>query len=107
MNLFSFREQAGLSIPQLAKKINLQPTTYQTYEHGTIRLPADIMLELALLYDISLNSFFVGTSDKLPSDTPPSVFPVLEKQLDNAISSIQKKLDDLKEFNQTFSDYKK
>lgn len=49
------REKKGYSQKQVAAFIKVKPTTYNTYESGRTEPPAEILVRLSYLYDVSLD----------------------------------------------------
>lgn len=50
--LLILRKASGLTQSQIADYIGIKAGTYSTYENGTREAPAEIIVRLALLYDI-------------------------------------------------------
>lgn len=66
------RKKAGMSQLQLAKKLNVSPSAIGMYEQGR-RMPAiDILIQMALLFGVSLDYLITG-SEKLNSITDEKV----------------------------------
>ena len=55
MNLRDLRKQAGLSVKEVASKLNVAPSTFYQYEKGERGLPILTAYNLALLYGITLD----------------------------------------------------
>lgn len=66
------REGKGYSQKQVAAFIKVKPTTYNTYESGRTEPPAEILVRLSYLYDVSLDILMqkdrlYGTSEDVQS----------------------------------------
>lgn len=55
------REDNDLTQTQIAKIINVAQTTYSDYEKGKVRIPIDILIELAKFYNVDMN-YITGVS---------------------------------------------
>lgn len=53
------RRNAGLKIQDVADFLHLSPSTIAAKENGSVRVGADELPGFALLYGVSLNSFFI------------------------------------------------
>lgn len=60
------REFEGLSQRQVAEYLNLYTTQYQRYEWAESTIPADIIVALAMLYNVSTD-YILGLSDEKKS----------------------------------------
>ena len=49
------REDHDYTQEYVSKKINIAQTTYSDYEHGLIRIPVELLIKLAELYDVSMD----------------------------------------------------
>lgn len=56
------RKEKGYNQTHIAKVIRVAQTTYSDYENGNVRIPIEHIVELARLYNVSLN-FMLGVSD--------------------------------------------
>lgn len=52
------RKQQGLSQVEIAAKLGITTRTYQNYEQGLTKLPAEELYKLVLLFGISSDEFF-------------------------------------------------
>ena len=52
------RKQQGLSQVEIAEKLGITTRTYQNYEQGVTKLPAEELYKLVLLFGISADDFF-------------------------------------------------
>lgn len=51
----ALREDNDLSQNEVAEKLNIAQRTYSGYETGTRAFPISVLIELAKLYDVSLD----------------------------------------------------
>lgn len=51
------RKQQGLSQVEIAEKLGITTRTYQNYEQGVTKLPAEELYKLVLLFGISADDF--------------------------------------------------
>lgn len=54
MNLRDLRKQAGLSVKEVASKLNIAERTLYSYESGERGLPIITADQMAKIYDVSL-----------------------------------------------------
>ena len=52
------RKQQGVSQVEIAEKLGITTRTYQNYEQGVTKLPAEELYKLVLLFGISADDFF-------------------------------------------------
>ena len=52
------RKQQGLSQVEIAEKLGITTRTYQNYEQGITKLPAEELYKMVLLFGISADEFF-------------------------------------------------
>ena len=52
------RKQQGLSQAEIAENLGITTRTYQNYEQGVTKLPAEELYKLVLLFGISADDFF-------------------------------------------------
>ena len=64
--LRDLREDKDLSIRKLAELLHLQRTTYHNYETGKRELPFELAINLAKIYDVSLDYIAGITNDSTP-----------------------------------------
>ena len=57
------REDRDLTQKELAKILNCSQQVYSNYELGQRDIPTDILIKLALFYDVSTD-YILGISDK-------------------------------------------
>ncbi len=60
------REDNDFTQKQIASIINVAQRTYSDYETGRIRIPVDILLELARYYDLSMDYVSGASNVKKP-----------------------------------------
>ena len=60
--LKDLREDKDLFQKDIAKILNIAQTTYSDYEMGKVRIPLECVIELAKLYDVSMD-YISGVSD--------------------------------------------
>lgn len=58
------REDRDLSQTELAKILNMSQTGYSKYEVGTNDIPTKILIQLAKLYDTSVD-YLLGITDEI------------------------------------------
>ena len=58
------REDRDLTQKELSKILNCSQQVYSNYELGQRDIPTDILIKLALFYDVSTD-YILGISDKL------------------------------------------
>ena len=56
------REDHDLTQAQIAEKLGLHTTQYQVYERGEVKIPIDFFVDLAKLYNVSLD-YLAGLTD--------------------------------------------
>ncbi len=56
------RKEKRLSQSSVADYLHVGQRTYSDYENGKTRIPVDSLIQLAYLYNVSMN-FMVGVSD--------------------------------------------
>ncbi|AOH49120.1 hypothetical protein BCS37_11485 (plasmid) [Selenomonas sp. oral taxon 920] len=52
------RKQQGLSQAEMAEKLRINMRTYQNYERGITKFPAEELYKLVLIFGISADDFF-------------------------------------------------
>lgn len=62
------RKAAGMSQLQLAQKLNVGPSAIGMYEQGRRTPPIDTLIEMAILFDVSLD-YLITSKDNLHSVT--------------------------------------
>ncbi len=63
LRIRDLREDADLTQAQVAQKLLCDQSLYSKYERGERVLPLDLAIQLADLYDVSLD-YLVGRTDK-------------------------------------------
>lgn len=58
------REDADMAQKEVAYKLNMQLTTYGEYERQDRRVPADFIMKIAKLYNVSCDYVLGLTDDK-------------------------------------------
>lgn len=59
----NLREDSDLSQTKVAKLVHVAQTTYSDYEHGRIRVPIEVLIDLAEFYDVDMN-YISGITDE-------------------------------------------
>jgi len=62
----NLREDKDLSQKEMAIKLNVAQTTYSDYEHGKINIPNQILINLALFHNTSIDYLLGLTDDPMP-----------------------------------------
>lgn len=57
------REDADLTQTKVAKKLNIQQTTYSRYENGILDIPSQALIKLAKLHSTSVD-YLLGLTDE-------------------------------------------
>lgn len=65
-NLLGLREEKKLTQKQLAGILNCSQRIYSNYERGEISIPNDILVKLALYFDVSIDYLLDLTDDPTP-----------------------------------------
>lgn len=63
MRLRDLREESDFTQRYLANKLNIKQNTYSQYENGQRQIPIAMLVELAELYDTSID-YIVGITDE-------------------------------------------
>ena len=63
----NFREQRGLSVEQLADKLDTTRATVTRYELGSRKANQDVLFKLAEIFNVNVDDFF-PTREKKPSN---------------------------------------
>ncbi|MCB0419974.1 MAG: helix-turn-helix transcriptional regulator [Bdellovibrionales bacterium] len=66
------RESAGFTQKEVESHLNLRPLTMRDYEVGRLKLPMSVALQLANLYQVSLDQL-VGHSELKPQTPAPKI----------------------------------
>ena len=80
--LVEAREMYGLKQAEVAKYLGIKAGTYSTYENGTREAPAEIIVRLAILYDIPTDVLL--ERDRFSKETylAGKQFDIFNEQLD-------------------------
>ena len=62
MRIRDLREDNDLTQSQVAKYLNIKQNTYSQYENGHRQIPVDCLIELARLYQTSVD-YILGLTD--------------------------------------------
>ncbi|CAM3118837.1 helix-turn-helix transcriptional regulator [Streptobacillus felis] len=54
LNLMYFRKVKGLSINDIANKLNMHPLAYAKYEKGTVNIPAKKLIAICDILELEL-----------------------------------------------------
>lgn len=57
------REDNDYTQKQIAEILKIHQTTYSDYELGNLNIPVDVLIELAKLYNVSID-YIVGLTDE-------------------------------------------
>jgi transcriptional regulator with XRE-family HTH domain len=57
------REDRDMTQKQMAEYLQIHQTTYSDYELGNLNIPVDVLIELAKLYNTSID-YIVGLTDE-------------------------------------------
>ena len=60
------REDSDISQERVANLLNVTQATYSRYENGTLQIPLDSLIKLALFYNTSTDYLLNLTSNKKP-----------------------------------------
>ena len=77
--LRQIRMENGLTQTQLAKKLNLSMRTYQNYELGLTKLPAEELYKLILALDISADKFFERETNQADEELQKTIHAMQEE----------------------------
>lgn len=62
----NLREDSDISQERVANLLNVTQATYSRYENGTLQIPLDSLIKLALFYNTSTDYLLNLTSNKKP-----------------------------------------
>ena len=65
-NIRNLREDHDCTQAQLAALLQVHQTTYSSYELGKLGIPAEVLLQLADFYGVSVDYLLGRTDDKTP-----------------------------------------
>ncbi len=65
--LRGLRDALDLSIPEIAKKCNIDPGTYKKYENGTTDIPVSFLHSVAHEFGVELTAILFGEEPKMNS----------------------------------------
>lgn len=68
VKLRELREKNGLTQPDVADRIEIGVSAYKSYELGARRIPVDVLVRVAALYNISMDDL-LGNSVKRDAST--------------------------------------
>lgn len=71
--IHALRKDFGLNQTQVASLLNIAQTTYSDYEKGKVRMPIELLIQLAKYYDVDMN-YICGISNK------KNLFPKNQKE---------------------------
>lgn len=66
MRIRDLREDNDLTQKKIAELLHVKQNTYSQYENGHRRMPVDILIKLALLYNTSVD-YLLGRTDERKS----------------------------------------
>ena len=69
----TLRKESGLNQTKVASILNIAQTTYSDYEKGKVRMPIELLIQLAKYYDVDMN-YICGVSNK------KNLFPKNQKE---------------------------
>lgn len=61
--IHALRKDSGLNQTQVSSLLNVAQTTYSDYEKGKVRMPIELLIQLAKYYDVDMN-YICGVSNK-------------------------------------------
>ena len=64
LTLKAVRVSQGLTLREVAKKVDRNFQTISKYEKDSTKIPADLLMNLLNLYDTPIESIFLGKSTK-------------------------------------------
>lgn len=67
------REDHDYTQKKLADYLQIHQTTYSSYELGKLGIPCDVLIQLALFYDVSVDYLLGLTDVQTPYPRKPSV----------------------------------
>ncbi len=65
-NLRDLREDHDLNQSQIADILNIAQTTYSDYERGKINIPIDVLKQLSIYFNTSIDYILDMTDNKAP-----------------------------------------
>lgn len=60
--IHALREDSDLNQTQVARLLNVAQTTYSDYEKGKVRMPIELLIQLARYYNVDMN-YICGVSN--------------------------------------------
>lgn len=69
--IHALREDSDLNQTQVARLLNVAQTTYSDYEKGKVRMPIELLIQLARFYNVDMN-YICGVSNV--KNTFPKIF---------------------------------
>ncbi|WP_167630688.1 helix-turn-helix domain-containing protein [Listeria valentina] len=65
LTLSAWRENAGLTIEEVSKKVGKHKNTIMKYERDSSRIPHDLLRKLSILYQAPMDNIFLGKKYEL------------------------------------------
>ena len=66
MRLKELREENGVSQKQIAEYLNIKQNTYSQYENGQRQIPIELLIQLALYFETSIDYLLDITDNPRP-----------------------------------------
>jgi len=60
----NLREDRDMNQTEIAKLLNVSQATYSRYESGTLDIPSQMLIKLAIFHDTSID-YLVGLTDEI------------------------------------------
>ena len=57
------REEKGYSTNEISRQMNISTQRYTAYERGLHKFPLEVLIKLAVIYDVSVD-YLVGITDQ-------------------------------------------
>ena len=61
------REVCEMSVQQLAKKLDVDTETYMQYESGDVDIPASILYEISIIFNVDTSLLLTGEDTRMSS----------------------------------------
>ena len=74
--LINLREKKGLSQARLAEELKVERTTYGKYENRGIQPPNDVLVQMAIFFNVTTDYLLGRTDDPNPAPIPFASFPL-------------------------------
>jgi transcriptional regulator with XRE-family HTH domain len=107
----SIRREKGLNVKEFAASLQMEPTTVSSIESGKREPSKEVLLHLAIYYEVSLNWIFTGVGEKhltkaiMPDQNRHPLLSDLENLIDEktrqygyAISNIESRISAIEDF---------